>query len=79
LQHVARPYHGVAHLLAVDAVGGDEGDERDDAGVAEQLAHLADAPDVLRAVLVAEPQVYRRKLKLKAKFESGSSYCSFKR
>jgi hypothetical protein len=38
-------------------VGADEARERDDARVGEELAHLADAPDVLLAVLGAEAQV----------------------
>eukprot|EP00967_Tisochrysis_lutea_P156596 scaffold315848_cov23-Tisochrysis_lutea.AAC.1 len=34
-----------AHGVAVALVGRDEGDERDDAGIREQLGHLPDAPD----------------------------------
>src|SRR6266404_5652811 len=39
--------HEGAHLIAVGAVRRDEGGERDDAGVGEELRDLADAADVL--------------------------------
>ena len=46
-----------AHLVAVGAVRRDEGRERDDAGVGEELRDLADAADVLGAVLGREAEV----------------------
>src|SRR5262249_21910302 len=45
------------HAVAVLAVGADEGGDRDDARVGEQLGDLADAADVLFAVLGRETQV----------------------
>lgn len=47
----------VARELAVGAEGRDEGGEGDGGGVGEELGDLADAPDVLVAVPLAEAQV----------------------
>jgi hypothetical protein len=56
LDEVAALHEG-AHLIAVGAVRGDEGGDRHRAGVGEQLGDLADAADVLGAVLRGEAQV----------------------
>ena len=48
--------HAGPHGVAVAAVGADEGGERDQAGVAEQLGHGADAADVFLAVLGRKAQ-----------------------
>src|SRR5207247_226455 len=56
LDEVAGLHEG-AHLVAVGAVGRDEGSQRDDAGVGEQLRHLADAADVLGPVGGREAEV----------------------
>ena len=43
--------------VAVGDVGRDEGRQVDDAGLSEELGHLADAADVLVPVLGAEPEI----------------------
>jgi hypothetical protein len=42
--HELAGHHARAHRVPVALVGGDEGDERDDAAVCKQLGHLAHAP-----------------------------------
>ena len=56
LDEVAR-LHDRAHLIAVGAVRRDEGRQRHDAGVGEELRDLADAADVLGAVLGREAEI----------------------
>jgi hypothetical protein len=46
-----------AHFVAIRLVRADEARQRDRAGIAEELGDLADAPDVLLAVLLGESQV----------------------
>jgi hypothetical protein len=49
--------HERAHLVAVGPIRRDEGRDGDDAGVGEELRDLADAPDVLGAILGREPEI----------------------